>query len=64
MPTIQHHDAQATATLSAAERDWIRRQGRAARSLEARQRQALRARRFAPKGLPADRTRRFSPPRP
>jgi hypothetical protein len=38
MPTTQDNDAPDNATLSATEREWLERQGRAARALEVRQR--------------------------
>lgn len=38
MPTTQDNDAPDKATLSATEREWLERQGRAARALEVRQR--------------------------
>jgi len=62
MSTIRHDDSQHAATLSAAEREWLRRQGRAARSLEARQRQSARNRRFAPQRPTADPSRRSKTP--
>jgi uncharacterized protein YecT (DUF1311 family) len=45
MPTIPQYDAQDLATLSAAQRAWLERQGRAARLLEARQRKSVHDRR-------------------
>ena len=67
-PTIRDRD---DTTLSAGQRDWIRREGRVARALEAAQRRS--GRRFASKRrqaparerrAPADQTpRAFEPPR-
>jgi len=62
MSTIRHADPQHAVTLSTAERDWLRRQGLAARSLEARQRQSARNRRFAPERPTADRSRHSKTP--
>ena len=65
MSTIHHDAALDDATLSATEREWLERQGRAARLLEARQRQsaAIRAR-AALKARSSDRLRRPPSPRP
>jgi hypothetical protein len=46
MPTIHHDDARDTTTLTPLDREWLRRQGRAARLLEDRQRKAVRDRRL------------------
>jgi hypothetical protein len=56
MPTIRRDPTQSH-TLTPREREWIRRQGHAAREQEARQRRALRERRPArrPAGGAADR---------
>jgi hypothetical protein len=65
MSTIHHDDALDEATLSASERDWLERQGRAARALEARQRKLAAGRaRTAAADRPANRRRRRVPPRP
>jgi len=65
MSTIHHDDALDNATLSATEREWLERQGRAARALEARQRKLASTRaRPAAGGRAANRQRRPAPPRP
>jgi hypothetical protein len=65
MSTIHHDAAFDDATLSATEREWLERQGRAARALEARQRKlAARRERAAVNGRAANRARRPAPPRP
>ena len=64
MPPIYQHDAQDIATLSAADRDWLQRQGRAARLLEARQRKSVRDRRLPRRGPRAGRTLPPTAPRP
>ena len=46
MSSIHHDDARDTATLTSLDREWLRRQGRAARLLEDRQRTAVRDRRL------------------
>jgi hypothetical protein len=54
MSTIHHDSALDDAELSAAEREWLERQGRAARALEARQRRSAAIRgRAALKASPA-----------
>ena len=64
MSTI-HYDAQDTAELSATEREWLERQGRAARALEVRQRKlASKRARSVSNGRAANRQRRPAPPRP
>ena len=64
MPAI-HHEAQDTAELSAAEREWLERQGRAARALEVHQRKlASKRARSVSNGRAANRQRRPAPPRP
>lgn len=47
MSTTLREPAQDVHALTPAEREWIRRQGRAARTLETRQRRELRSRRAA-----------------
>jgi len=65
MSTIHHDDALDNATLSATEREWLERQGRAARALEARQRKLASTRvRAAAVARAANRQRRPAPPRP
>ena len=58
MSTIYLDDAQDTATLTPLDREWLRRQGRAARLLEARQRKAVRDRRLPRRARFAGRSRR------
>ena len=62
MPTSQRDDTQDTATLSPLDREWLRRQGRAARLLEARQRAAVRDRRLPRRGRVTGRSRRSATP--
>jgi hypothetical protein len=63
MPTTSQDHAQDPAKLSAAQRVWLERQGRAARLLEARQRKSVRDRRLARRLPRADRApRRVGPP--
>ena len=65
MSTIHHDDALDDATLSATEREWLERQGRAARALEVRQRKlASKRARSGSNGRAANRPRRPAPPRP
>jgi hypothetical protein len=65
MPTIHDDDALDNATLSATEREWLERQGRAARKLEARQRKlASTLARSVSNDRAANRQRRPAPPRP
>ena len=46
MSTMQPGNTKDTTTLTPLDREWLRRQGRAARALEARQRTAVRDRRL------------------
>jgi len=65
MSTIHHDDALDNAALSATEREWLERQGRAARALEVRQRKLASKRpRSVSNGRAANRPRRPAPPRP
>ena len=65
MSTIHHDDALDNATLSAGEREWLKRQGRAARALEARQRKSMAQRaRSVPSRRAANRRQRPAPPPP
>jgi len=61
MSTIQRDDMQDTATLSPLDREWLRRQGRTARLLEARQRAAVRDRRLPRRGRVTGRSRSATP---
>jgi hypothetical protein len=63
MPTIHHDDELDNATLSPTQREWLERQGRAARKLEARERK-LAAERARLAADAANRTRRPAPLRP
>ena len=62
MPSIHHNDARDIATLSPLDREWLRRQGRAARLLEDRQRTAVRDRRLPRRGRVSRRPPRSAPP--
>ena len=62
MDTIHHEDARDTATLTALDREWLRRQGRAARLLEDRQRTAVRDRRLPRRSGVRGRSRRSAAP--
>ena len=65
MSTIHHDDALDAAMVSATERGWLERQGRAARALEARQRKSASERALSvSNGRAANRRRRPAPPRP
>jgi hypothetical protein len=65
MSTIHHDSALDDAELSAAEREWLERQGRAARALEARQRRSAAIRgRTALKANSAERPAAPATPRP
>ena len=64
MSTIHHDDALDSATLSATEREWLERQGRAARALEVRQRKLASKRARSASSRAANRQRRPAPPRP
>jgi len=62
MASIQHEDTQDTTTLTPLDREWLRRQGRAARLLEARQCTAVRDRRLPRQGRVSRRPRRSATP--
>jgi hypothetical protein len=64
MPSIHQDDAQDTATLTPLDREWLRRQGRAARLVEARQRAAVRDRRLPRRSGVTGRSQRPTAPRP
>jgi hypothetical protein len=58
MSSIHHDDARDTTTLTPLDREWLRRQGRAARLLENRQRSAVRDRRLPRRSGVRERPRR------
>ena len=63
MSTIHHDDKLDDATLTPTQREWLERQGRAARKLEARERK-LAIERVRAASDAANRRRRPVPPRP
>jgi hypothetical protein len=63
MSTIRHDDKLDDASLSPTQREWLERQGRAARKLEARERK-LAIERVRAASDAANRRRRPAPPRP
>jgi hypothetical protein len=63
MSTIHHDDKLDDATLTPAQREWLERQGRAARELEARERKVA-IERVRAAADAANRRRRPAPPRP
>ena len=62
MSSIHHDDARDTTTLTSLDREWLRRQGRAARLLEDRQRAAVRDRRLPRRSDVRGRSRRSATP--